>query len=684
MANKTEKKSAQLNEMKNPFVLSAALILENFRLYWYVPALTFILYFFGGIFPILTNYSNLSRIDVMISNNFHNLSVVFIPLLIFVPLIAACISMSFFHSENRALALHSQPYSKSRLFNSQVLSGWLMCIIPLVLMTVLYLCLMKEVPYNDATTVTYSSSGVYNSQTINLYTASAVLRWFAISSILMTFHYGMFVFAGSLVGTTVMQVLLSGVFFGIVPLILWITYAYCDSFLIGYVGMTDTMEEIITRSNPIFRIVVGWGDDEDFSIAVNMKYLIAGLIMLVLSRVAYAKAKLEKVGDSMIFRITEEIITYLIVFVGMAAFGYLFYSMGEYGDMSRKLMLCGFVVGTLITFTTVKIILAKSVKILNRTNLCSLCIFAVIGVLFVSCTVYDLTGYTKRVPDIDKVESVTLDSSTFASVDRRYYYIEKSIKKGGSDSVSATEPEVIEAMLKLHKYAVENELYDNTNGVYLVEYASNGADAYGENIVPYDTVKFEYKLKNGRIFERRFSIKSDEKVEEMINSVVTSDSMMSYFTLADKLDLSRFNSGSIQLNLLADKYSDEYYEKFGDEITYSDDSLIVKTLTKTQIEGLVEAQDADIRTRDYYYWREFQENGEVAFADTDIVIYLEPLSGSTTQKLEDTTNANIARGIAESTLAEESSAELDTATISLTIYSTDKNTLAYLRDIGVI
>lgn len=683
MENKAANRNTLLNEMKNPFALSGALILENFKLYWYVPALAFILYFFGGIFPILTNYSNLSRIDELISNNFHNLSVVFIPLLIFVPLIAACIAMSFLHSENRALALHSQPYSKSRLFNSQLLSGWLMCIIPLVLMTLLYLCLMKEVPYNGFTSITYSSEGVYNGQSVNLYTASRVLHWFAVSSILMTFHYAMFVLAGSLVGTTVMQVLLSGVMFGIVPLILWITYAYCDSFLIGYVGMTDTMEEIITKSNPIFRIIVGWGDDEDFSIAVNMKYLIAGLIMLVLSRVAYAKAKLERVGDSMIFRITEEIITYLIVFVGMAAFGYLFYNMGYDNSAKRNMMLFGFFVGTLITFAVVKIVISKSVKIINKANICSLCIFAVIGILFVSCTVYDLTGYTKRVPDIDKIESVTLDSSTFASVDRRYYYIEKSIKKDKSDSVSATEPEVIETMVKLHKYAVENELYDITNGVYLVEYASYGEDFYSKDVVPYDTINFKYKLKNGRTFERRFSIASNEKIEEMINSVVTSDSMMSYFTLADKLDISRFDSGSIQLNLLADKYSDEYYEKFGEEITYSDDSLIVKTMSKEEIMGLVEAADADIRTRDYDYWKKFMLEGELAFADCDIVIYLKRTSGSMTQELEDST-VGIARGTAKSKLAEENSAELDTATVSLTIYSTDKNTLAYLRDIGVI
>ena len=98
---------------KNLFALSPALLLENFKMYWYLPVVSLILYFFGGIFPIITNYDNLYSINYLIQNNFNNLSPVFIPLLIIVPLTAACIAMSFFHRENRALAMHAQPYSKS-------------------------------------------------------------------------------------------------------------------------------------------------------------------------------------------------------------------------------------------------------------------------------------------------------------------------------------------------------------------------------------------------------------------------------------------------------------------------------------------------------------------------------------------------------------------------------------------
>lgn len=283
---------------KNLFALSPALLLENFKMYWYLPVVSLILYFFGGIFPIITNYDNLYSINYLIQNNFNNLSPVFIPLLIIVPLTAACIAMSFFHRENRALAMHAQPYSKSRLFNSQVASGWLMCILPLLVMALLYLCFMKEVaPDVTSSAIPYTSED-------NVYTASAVFGWFGDSLVIMTFFYGMFVLAGTLVGTVIMQVLLSGVMFVILPLMIFIINAFCDSFLLGYFGMSDFMESLMRNANPLIRLVFGWG--ENAGLHLELTYLLAGVLMLALARFAYGRAKLEKVGDSMIFRVTEE------------------------------------------------------------------------------------------------------------------------------------------------------------------------------------------------------------------------------------------------------------------------------------------------------------------------------------------------------------------------------------------
>ena len=53
---------------KNSFGLSKPLMLEILKMYWYVPVLSFVLYFFTGIFPILINIRRLAEMDYYIYN----------------------------------------------------------------------------------------------------------------------------------------------------------------------------------------------------------------------------------------------------------------------------------------------------------------------------------------------------------------------------------------------------------------------------------------------------------------------------------------------------------------------------------------------------------------------------------------------------------------------------------------
>ena len=619
---------------KNLFALSPALLLENFKMYWYLPVVSLILYFFGGIFPIITNYDNLYSINYLIQNNFNNLSPVFIPLLIIVPLTAACIAMSFFHRENRALA---QPYSKSRLFNSQVASGWLMCILPLLVMALLYLCFMKEVaPDVTSSAIPYTSED-------NVYTASAVFGWFGDSLVIMTFFYGMFVLAGTLVGTVIMQVLLSGVMFVILPLMIFIINAFCDSFLLGYFGMSDFMESLMRNANPLIRLVFGWG--ENAGLHLELTYLLAGVLMLALARFAYGRAKLEKVGDSMIFRVTEEIITYLIVFVGMTAFGWIFYNMAA---STKGMLVFGMAVGALITFFVVKIIIDRSVKVFKKYNLISLCIYLVIAALFTGMTVFDISGFSKRLPKEDKIQSVQLSDATFrVGYDISSYCENLLLKNKERKPVMSDDANVISAMYELEKYIVENKRYEHEATVY----DTSSYLREGENIeYGVENISFLYKMKNGTSFSRRYFVKLDDTTVDLLNRAVCTDDWKSYYTLSDKLDLSGFDSA--MLSIYSDNYKD--YEENGE------DSF---SISRKQLEKLIAAKDADISGRSYM----------------DILKRIN-LSGNT--RVYD---VNITVSILKKDIKEKTGMSIyESGSLSFTVMSVDKNTLACLHEIGVI
>ncbi len=626
---------------ENLFALSPALIIENFRMYWYIPVLSLVLYFFGGIFPIIVDYDNLYKISSTISNNFQNLSWVFVPLLIFVPLVSACVMMSFVHKQNRAFALHSQPYSKSRLFNTQILTGWLMCVLPLLVMCVLYLLLMKDVQ-PDTSSSLYRVSD-YSLAVENVYTAKAVLGWLGDSVVIVTFFYGMFVFAGSLVGTGVMQLLISGVFFMIVPATLFIINEFCAAFLLGYVGMGDFMQNLMLEANPIIRKLSYW--NEGAGLALEMKYLAAAIVLLILARFAYGRAKLEKVGDSMIFRLTEEIITYLITFIGMTAFGWILYGIT---DSKKSMLILGMAVGALVTFLIVKIVIAKSIKVFSRQNLISLCLYLLIAALFTAFTVFDLGGFSRRLPDEDRIESVTLSNSTFwYATSSTYMY-----SGGGYDlrqsPVISTDPEVISAMYELEKYIVENDIFTSLQTT-IEDSSSDEPEPIRESVT------FEYKMKNGSNFRREYYFNLDEESKALINRVVASEDWKSYFTGADKINLSGFESATAEIYSL----SADYYEDENDQKKIS--------INREDVEKIVTARDEDFKKMSFYDMCELLDNrtSHELFGVSVCVNLKTPVS-----------DAKSLRGIR----AHES----DTLTIAFDVTKEDENTLAVLAEIGVI
>lgn len=559
--------------MKNKgiFSISPTLIRENFKLCWYVPALAFLLYFFAGIFPIILNLSDMGSIARYVNNSLNNYNVVYPIYMAGIPLVAAMLMMSFFHKPAKALALHAQPYSRSKLFNSHVVSGWLMCIIPVVLTALLYLVFMRETLIHTIYATASDSIFVMGSPdtvSINIYTVGAVMKWLASSIGIITFFYGMYILAGSLTGNSAMHLLLSGLFFIIVPALLLIVSTYCESYIEGFVSLPDWLSDVMRCFNPLIMMITSVMETI-VTAKTTLTYLVLGLVFIAAGGAAHRLAKLEKVGDSMIFRPVEEIITYLVVFVGMTVFGFFFQS---FKSDSKAFLIVGMVIGTLIAFFITKVIIARSVKIFNMKNLKSLGIYVVIAVLFTAFTVFDITGISKRLPKLDQVESVSCeymfsgyDMDSFAS----------GSFQGLSDIGKLSSPYVINKVYELHKYVIENELYQQTDPF---DYYFNSYITYRDDKVLAESVQFVYKYKNGSEFKRSFQFALDDKAAELINDIVTNSDYRAALTLSDKIDEKLYDNAyaSIDCN--------------GEPVIISDPDELKK---------IVEAYDEDVYNSNY-------------------------------------------------------------------------------------
>lgn len=560
---------------KGIFSVSPALIRENFKLCWYVPALAFLLYFFAGIFPIILNLSDTSIIARYIENSLNNYNVVYPLYMAGIPLVAAMLMMSFFHKPAKALALHAQPYSRAKLFNSHVVSGWLMCIIPVVLTALLYLVFMRETLIFSTQEIVMDSLFVTGSPVTdshNIYTFGAVMSWLASSIGIITFFYGMYILAGSLTGNSAMHLLLSGLFFIIVPALLLIVSTYCEGYIEGFVSLPDWLSDVMRCFNPLIMMITSTVENI-VTAKTTLTYLVLGLVFIAAGGAAYRLSKLEKVGDSMIFRTVEEIITYLVVFVGMTVFGFFFQSIKS---DSKTFLIIGMVIGTLITFFITKVVIARSVKIFNVKNLKSLGIYVVIAALFTAFTVFDITGISKRLPKLDEVESVSCEYM-FSGYEMDSFA--NGSFQGMSDIGKLTSPSVINKVYELQKYVVENELYkqDEPFGYYYISSADSG-DTHGGNMVLAESVQFVYKYKNGSEFKRSFRFTLDDKAAELINDIVTDPDYRASLTLSDKID---------------EKLYDDAYAS----INCNGEPVIVRD--SDELKKIVEAYDEDVYNSNY-------------------------------------------------------------------------------------
>lgn len=564
----------------NPLCVSGALMKEIFRMYWYIPFVTFVLYFFTGIIPILSNMSNIDSIDYYIYESMKNTNIIYTGIMCITPVITAVLMMSFLHKPAKAMMLHSLPMSKKRIFNSYYISGWIMCILPLVLMVIPYMLLALK---------------------IDILARMDIVRWVLSSAAVMTWFFGITVLAGSLTGTAIMNILSAGVLTVIFPMLVYILDSYCDIFIPGYYQMPEWLKNISDNFNPAMNLLFRYRED-GASDAVFAVYFIVGILLSLWARRIYRTRKLEQIGNSTLSKAFEELMTYLVVFIGMSAFGMMMWTFTE----SKAIIILGMIFGTLITFFVVKIIVNRSVRIFSKDFVRSLAIYCVIAIIFTALTVFDITGFTKRVPDLDEVESVSMNNIVFSYGTYQVYGVSEADSQ--SDTRAFTSQESLETVIQLHQYIVDEKLYDG--------YSKECAEIYDVEGQPVETcneyVHLKYKLKNGRYVEREYDVAMNQHVAQMLDKLLTSDeykeknSIFSYINIEDV--------SYIQLTGLTTEYYDYYISDESAEQYAQNDANSVAVIENPRIiRKIFEAWDKDMAGFGYVH------NNENISAYNDVV-----------------------------------------------------------------
>jgi hypothetical protein len=243
---------------------------------------------------------------------------------------------------------------------------------------------------------------------------------------------------------------------------------YLDTFLIGFSNISSLQEGILARLNPLFFTVGAPPGVETGLVEIIMMYVVYFVIAcgaIAAAFLLYKRRRLERAGSPISFRFAEIIITDLITLVCMAAMGIAFfqqsfiYGYGNDGKSDYGLailsLIAGCVLGAALAFMVVTMLAQKTPRIFTKKTFKDFGIFAVIGVLFISFTVFDLTGYTERVPGQASVKKAEMTLSQYPFMypyeGLRSYYLLNDMK------VEAVTKEDVKALIAFHRGLIENE-----------------------------------------------------------------------------------------------------------------------------------------------------------------------------------------------------------------------------------
>ncbi|MEG1469440.1 MAG: hypothetical protein RSC31_02255 [Anaerovoracaceae bacterium] len=462
------------------FKVSPTVLIENFRQFWIISMIGFLVYFIAGIFPLIVNYSNIENIAQNLEQCLENTQLMFILTNALLPIFMSIAIFKYLHSEASSTIIHSMPYSRIRLFNSGVLSGWLMLLAPILLTGILFLALSGA----------HSSPEALKLQEIDPYgnylQASSIFLWMLETVIAMTFVYAISAFAAVIAGTMVMHGFLC---FFLNSLMFWLTlivYAYISTFLHGYMGMINYM-----KCSPITYSVAGYGGLSKEDISAQLCFVIVSILLIIVSGFLYTKIKLEREENATVFKAAGDIFCVLFSFIGMTGFGFILRSY-QNGNHSMLLFYAGCIIGALLCFVIGRIIIEKTTKIFNLSNIKRLGVFTVLVLIFFSFTIFDVTGFDKRIPATSDIESITIAP---ISTDDAY-----------RGDLTLSTGKNISLVHNLHQVIIDQELYESDYEVLN------------------HTVTLTYNLKNGNQLKRSYSYwgKPDDPAYDYTSSIFES------------------------------------------------------------------------------------------------------------------------------------------------------------------
>lgn len=541
------------------FKISTAVIKDDFRRFWAVPAIAFVFYFFSTIFYILMNldtideqYSGMARFveSVLSGEYFPNIFNI-----IWLSMLSVLLVFRYLHNSGHTIAVHSQPFTRAALINSHMVSCILFIALPILVTGIILLIVAQPCYYPQQY---YDSAD----EMINVFARIDIVRWMWESLLTGLFIMVISIAAGMVTGTSFHHAVAALGFNAVVPLCILLATLYGDMYLFGYTQPV-WLETVIKHTTPL----VALAESTFMSVGMYVYFIILIVLIYVLAMFLYYKRKLEKATDGIVFKAVDVLITFIFGYLGMTGLGMTFYSMF---DRSAGATAVGYIAGALLGMVIVRMVILKSIKIFNKKTMIITGSYLVAALVFFGCLSFDVTGYESRIPD---------------TADEAYISLSSGFRSDLTDGGSYSEKETIDAVKAFNRFIVENkdiceEVSENN--------WKNDNSFYEDMII----LNIDYFKKNGDskkvIYQRQYRVP--------VYLIAQSQEFKDLFANDEIVDkfIERL-PGAKEISYI-DIYSGRYDQASPYGVASENDEVKGLCADKTKIAGLMEALEKDYRT----------------------------------------------------------------------------------------
>lgn len=226
-------------------------------------------------------------------------------------------------------------------------------------------------------------------------------------------------------------------------------------------------------------------------------WLIFTAVCLAASAYLVKNRRAERAQSSFAYYLPCHIVKVLVSFLAGMFLGVIFGSLNVFGYGFAGFVF-GFILASIPAFIVCHLIFYHGFHKIVRTSI-SLGALIVIVIGAMAFVNFDVTGYNKFVPEVDKIESAGFIDGQHCYVDKDKTSLNSIIKDANSDFNDESR---LSATVELHKNILKN-VDDTSTSKFSriwVNIFSSSMDFVGNR---YEA--FSYKMKNGRVITRKFS-----------------------------------------------------------------------------------------------------------------------------------------------------------------------------------